>query len=521
MIFDISDSTLQQGADRIFRREGGGAITLRELLQSLDTLTVQGDLDVPVTGLCIDSRKVVPGSLFFALSGQLTDGNYFAKEAVSRGACAIVSSAPPMEEEPTWVQVPSARSILAWVARRFYGSPDTSMRVIGVTGTNGKTSVTTLAQHLIRNPDEGEKTALLGTIHNDLGGRIVPSKRTTAEAHELFEYLAKSRDGGCTRAIMEVSSHGVSQKRVLGLEFQTAVFMNLTPEHLDFHHSMEHYFQAKKTFVGGGDGNQPPKHAVLNIDDAYGKRLWSELPSEIRKVTFGEDMWADFRASNFRLSAGKTEFLLTYPGGAVEVSSPLLGHFNVQNLMAALAAGWVEGFKVEDMLGRLASFPGVPGRLERVQAGQDFNVIVDYAHTDDALENILSVLREVTVGRLLLVFGCGGDRDQDKRPAMTRTAQKYCDYVWATADNPRSEPLSSIFKQMEAGVRDPSKIKFVKERRRAIGLAVGSADGPGDCVVIAGKGHETYQEYGSTVIPFDDRRVAEDLLKLRFSSPGA
>jgi UDP-N-acetylmuramoyl-L-alanyl-D-glutamate--2,6-diaminopimelate ligase len=519
MIFDISETSLLSEQQRVARRPRGAMeITLRELLESFNILTLQGDLDVPVTGLCIDSRKVVPGSLFFALSGQLTDGNYFAREAISRGACAIISSAPPMEESHTWVQVPDARSVLAWVSRRFYGYPDSSMRVIGVTGTNGKTSVTMLAQHLVRKEEDGQKTALLGTIHNDIGGRVVPSKRTTAEAHELFEYLAKSRDAGCNRAIMEVSSHGVSQKRVLGLEFQTAVFMNLTPEHLDFHHSMEHYYQAKKTFVGGGEGNQSPKHAVLNIDDAYGKRLWSELPSNIRKVTFGEDMWADFRASQFKLSADRTEFLLSYPGGNLEVVSPLLGHFNVQNLLAALAAGWVEGFKVEEMLGRLQSFPGVPGRLERVKAGQDFNVIVDYAHTDDALENILSVLREVTVGRLLLVFGCGGDRDQDKRPEMTRTAQRYCDYVWATADNPRSEPLSSIFKQMEVGVRHPSKIKFVKERRRAIGLAIVSASGPGDCVVIAGKGHETYQEFGSTVIPFDDRRVAMDLLKLRLSS---
>jgi UDP-N-acetylmuramoyl-L-alanyl-D-glutamate--2,6-diaminopimelate ligase len=406
------------------------------------------------------------------------------------------------------------------MARKFYGEPDASMRVMGVTGTNGKTSVTMLVRHLLDGDDSEGKTALLGTIHNNLGGKIIPSRRTTPEAHELYEYLAISQKAGCNRVIMEVSSHGVSQKRIHGMEFKTSVFLNLSREHLDYHQTMEHYYQAKKQFVCGVGDTNTPEYAVINVDDSYGERLFSELPSAIKPISFGESAVADFRASNIICDSAGTQFNLQYPEGEIYVRSPLLGRFNVHNLLAALAIGWIEGISLKEMISRLDSFPGVPGRLERIRLGQDFNVIVDYAHTDDALENILSVLREVTVGRLLLVFGCGGDRDQDKRPAMTRTAQRYCDYVWATADNPRSEPLSSIFKQMEAGVRHPSKIKFVKERRRAIGLAIVSASGPGDCVVIAGKGHETYQEFGSTVIPFDDRRVAMDLLKLRLSSQG-
>ena len=493
--------------------------TLADLLGTQEILGSEGDLKVGVNGICIDSRKVVPGNLFFALSGRLTDGNLYIDEAIRRGAGAIVSAAPPKAGGPTFVQVKDARETLARVSRRFCRHPDQEMRVIGVTGTNGKTSVTMLARHLINGPENIAQTALLGTIHYDIGGKIIPSKRTTPEAHELYDFLGKSRDSGCTRAIMEVSSHGVSQKRVLGMEFETAVFLNLTPEHLDYHQSMEQYYQAKKQFICGGNYCEAPRQVVVNINDAYGERLLSELPGAIKAVTFAEEKEADLQAVNIRCDSAGTQFLLNYPGGSIHVRSPLLGRFNVQNLLAAIAIGWVEGCSIEEMISRLDSFSGVPGRLERIQMGQDFNVIVDYAHTDDALENILSVLREVTVGRLLLVFGCGGDRDQDKRPAMTQTAQKFCDFVWATADNPRSEPLSSIFEHMKAGITDPDRITFVKDRRHAIGLAMNHAK-VRDCLVIAGKGHETYQEYSDTVIPFDDRRVAEELLTLRRSMPG-
>ena len=491
--------------------------SLKCLIEDLEILNAKGDLDIEITNLCLDSRKVVPGSLFFAISGQQTDGNLFIDEALSRGAVAIITSAGNNECSYTRILVEDTRIALAIISRKFYGYPDTLLRVIGVTGTNGKTSVTMLTRHMLGGESESLQNALLGTIHNDIGGKIIPSKRTTAEAHELYEHLRKSIEVGCTRAVMEVSSHGVTQKRIHGMKFQTSVFLNLTPEHLDYHHSMEHYYQAKKQFVFGEGSASAPMKTVINFDDPYGKRLLAEMPPEIKAVTFGEAQGADFRASSLKCDSAGTKFNLQYPGGTIHVQSPLLGKFNVHNLLAALAIGWIEGKSVEKMISHLDSFPGVPGRMERVQVGQDFNVIVDYAHTDDALENILSVLREVTVGRLLLVFGCGGDRDQDKRPAMTQTAQKYCDYVWATADNPRSEPLSSIFSHMETGVRKPDSISFVRERRRAIGLAIKEA-GIGDCLVIAGKGHETYQEYGSTVIPFDDRQVAIELLKLKQST---
>ena len=493
-------------------------MTLQELLDGVDVLECLGDLSIPVQRICLDSRKVVPGSIFFAISGHQTDGNLFINEALERGACAIVTSSPNNQSGYTRVLVEDTRSALAQISRKFFHYPDTDLRVLGVTGTNGKTSVTMLVRHLLEGKDGATKTALLGTIHNNLGGKIIPSRRTTAEAHELYELLDISRSAGCERAIMEVSSHGVEQKRIEGMDFKTSAFLNLTPEHLDYHHSMEHYYQAKKRFVCGEGSATAPEHAVINIDDFYGQRLLSELPNGIKPVTFGESEMADFRANDIVCDSAGTQFNLQYPGGTTFVRSPLLGRFNVHNLLTALAIGWIEGKSLQEMISKLDSFSGVPGRLERIQVGQDFNVIVDYAHTDDALENILSVLREVTVGRLLLVYGCGGDRDQDKRPAMTQTAQKYCDFVWATADNPRSEPLSSIFKHMEAGVTKPEAISFVRDRRRAIGLAIGEAK-VRDCLVIAGKGHETYQEYSSTVIPFDDRLVAQDLIKLRLSSP--
>jgi UDP-N-acetylmuramoyl-L-alanyl-D-glutamate--2,6-diaminopimelate ligase len=281
---------------------------------------------------------------------------------------------------------------------------------------------------------------------------------------------------------------------------------------------MEGYYSAKRAFVGG-ECVVGPKRVVINLDDEYGKRLFREIPDGVCKIGFGEDKEAHFRVRKVRYGSTETEFELECPAGVIDVRSPMIGRFNVQNVLAALAIGWIEGREIGVMVDRLEEFEGSPGRLESVREGQGFNVLVDYAHTSDALKNILSVLREVTDGRLLLVFGCGGDRDQKKRPAMTRAAQEFCDFAWATADNPRSEPLDSIFEQMRAGVREPGRIRFVKNRRRAIGLAIEQAR-PRDCLVIAGKGHETYQEFNNTVVPFDDRRVARELLRLLKASTG-
>ena len=487
---------------------------LCSLIDPSDILASAGDLRVPVTHLSIDSRKVVKGNLFFALGGQVTHGNYYVEEAIDRGACAIISESPPPRHCPVpHVQVSAVRECLAKVSRLFNHFPDEQLRLVGVTGTNGKTTVSMLTKHLL---GQESKTAVLGTVHYDLGRRIIPSVRTTPEAHDICAMLAAARQEGCSRAIMEVSSHGVCQKRIHGLCFETSVFLNLTPEHLDYHPTMEDYYAAKRSFVVGDPGGMP-QNAIINLDDPYGKRLFREVGEQTRKIGFGEDREAHFRARHICYRSMGTEFELEHPDGVVSVSSPLIGRFNIQNLLAALAVGWTEGQPVDAMLDRLETFTGSPGRLESVHEGQTFNVFVDYAHTSDALFNLLSVLKEVTDGRLLLVFGCGGDRDQDKRPAMTRAAQEFCDYAWATADNPRGEPLDSIFEHMRAGVDSPDRIAFVKDRRRAIGFAIQNAK-PRDCVVIAGKGHESYQEFNKTVVPFDDRRVARELLRLKQSS---
>ena len=492
---------------------------LSDLIYEEEIISLRGNLINPIYSLCIDSRKVVPGCLFFAIDGQHTNGSFYVEEAIDRGAIAVITDSPLPKHYPVpFIQVQNVREQLSKVSRRFYNHPDQKLRLTGITGTNGKTTVSMLTKHLFGCGVPNYQTAVFGTVHYDVGGRVIPSMRTTPEAHDICSMLNSAVSAGCTRAILEVSSHGICQKRVHKLKFDTAVFLNLTPEHLDYHTGMEEYFSAKREFIIG-ECTIRPKQVIINLDDDYGKRLFSEIPDDVVKIGFGEDKDSHFRARHIHYTSTYTEFELEYPGGVMEIKSPMIGKFNVQNALASLAIGWIEGFELSKMASQLWKFKGSPGRLESVTEGQKFNVFVDYAHTSDALRNILSVLREVTDGRLLLVFGCGGDRDQQKRPAMTSAAQEFCDYVWATADNPRSEPLDSIFNHMKDGVFFPDHIQFVKDRRRAIGLAIENAK-PNDCLVIAGKGHETYQEVNNTIVAFDDRTVTRELLKLKKTSDG-
>ena len=514
----VSNTLLHQSdaLAHLTRETSSSELMLSEIANCTDCITTFGCLNISASHICIDSRKVVPGSLFFAIGGCLTNGNFYIEEAIDHGAVCVISESPPPSHSPiSYIQVADVRQALAEVSLLFYGKPDQDLSLIGITGTNGKTTVTMLTKHLI---GDCARTSLLGTVHYDLGTRIIPSARTTPEVHDLCRLLSLAKANGCNRTIMEVSSHGVRQKRIHGISFDTAVFLNLTPEHLDYHDGMEDYYSAKRAFMAGDHG-VTPSHAIVNLDDPYGKRLFSELPQNIKKIGIGEDSEAHFRVRHINCGPIESTFELEYPAGVVSVRSPLIGRFNIQNLLASLAVGWLEGQSMDRMLDRLENFEGSPGRLESLHEGQPFNVFVDYAHTSDALKNILSVLKEVTDGRLLLVFGCGGDRDQNKRPEMTRAAQEYCDFAWATADNPRSEPLDSIFSDMKAGINRPDRIQFVKDRRRAIGFALERA-GPNDCVVIAGKGHEAFQEFNRTVVPFDDRRVARELLKIRLASAG-
>ncbi len=497
---------------RIRQRIFQMAPKLQDYFPADEVLAVKGPLDRPISGITLDSRRVVPGNLFFALPGLRTDGAAFVDEAINRGADAVVMQKPVTlpHGRVTFIQVADARATLARVAQRYYRSPDRDLAVVGVTGTNGKTTVTHLLKHLL-NGDR--RVGLIGTVNYDLGARTVPSYKTTPEALDIFGMLAQMRDAGCRQAVMEVSSHGIDQKRVLGLQFEAVVFTNLTRDHLDYHKSLEAYFEVKSRLFTGGTG-AAPKLAVVNLDDPYGRRLAAGLPAGLRRVTFGEDPAADVRAEKVNLEFRRTTFRLVWPGGAAAVESPLIGRYNVSNLLAALATCHALGRDLAALLPRLATFRSVAGRMERIEEDQPFNVLVDYAHTDDALRNALGMLRAVTPGRLLVVFGCGGNRDRSKRPLMVRAVQERADFAWATADNPRSEPLARIFADMTQGVTAPDKITFIEDRRRAISLALDAAR-PGDCLLIAGKGHESYQEFADTIIPFDDRQVVRELIAVK------
>ncbi len=497
--------------NRVFKM----APKLSDYLHGDDVIAVKGPLDRPVSGLAIDSRRVVPGSLFFALPGLRADGASFIDEAISRGAIGVVTSKLPAHPpgKVTFIQVEDPRATLALVAQRFYKFPDRDLTVVGVTGTNGKTTVTHLIQHFL---NEEQRVGLLGTISYDLGGRTVPSFRTTPESLDIYGMMAQMRDAGCRAAVMEVSSHGIDQQRVRGLQFGAAVFTNLTRDHLDYHKTLEAYFAVKMKLFTGETGGAP-QLALVNLDDPYGEKLAAHIAAKVpasRLITFGESPQADVRAENVKLNFKNSTFRLVWPEGALEVDSPLIGRYNVSNLLAAIATGWGLGRKPAGFLGRLPAFKGVPGRMERIEEGQPFNVLVDYAHTDDALRNALGMLRAITPGRLLVVFGCGGNRDRTKRPLMTRAVQEFADFAFATADNPRTEQIARIFDDMRAGAIAPERITWIDDRRKGISLALDMAK-PGDCVLIAGKGHESYQEFADTVFPFDDRQVVRELIAIK------
>jgi len=498
--------------DTLARRVFKMAPKISDYFRDGEIVAHKGSLDLPISGMVMDSRRVVPGTLFFALHGLRTDGAGFIDEAINRGAVAVVTDKLPMHApgKVTFIQVADPRAMLARVAQRFYRFPDRDMSVVGVTGTNGKTTVTHLVKHFL-NGDQ--RVGLIGTINYDLGTRTVPSYKTTPESLDIYGMLAQMRDAGCRQAVMEVSSHGIDQQRVLGLQFGAAVFTNLTQDHLDYHKTLEAYFEVKTRLFTGRAGADP-KIAVVNLDDPYGERLAALLAGRAQTITFGENARALVRAENVVLNFKNTTFKLVWPGGTAQVDSPLIGRYNVSNLLAAIATAWSLGRDPSVFISRIKSFKGVPGRMERIEEGQPFNVLVDYAHTDDALRNALGMLRAITPGKLLVVYGCGGNRDRAKRPLMTKAVQAFADHAFATADNPRSETIAQIFADMKNGVTVPEKITWIEDRRRAISVALDAA-GPGDCLLIAVKGHESYQEFADTVIPFDDRQVVRELIGIK------
>lgn len=485
---------------------------LNELFAGLELLSVKGSLDLSVNAIVIDSRRAAPGCLFFALPGLRSDGNLYIDEAVARGAVAVVTTQARqlVPARVTFLQVADPRAVLAEVARRFHQAPDEALDLIGVTGTNGKSTVTHLLKHLL---SAGQRVGLIGTINYDLGLRSVPSYKTTPESVDLYGMLAQMREAGCRAAVMEVSSHGIAQQRVRGMRFAAVAFTNLTRDHLDYHRTLEEYFAVKTRLFTGAD-TPPPRVAAINLDDPRGADLLAMLPAGVRGIGFGTAPGATVRASVVQTRFDGSRFHLNWPGGEADVETPLLGDFNVSNLLCAFALVHGLGHDLAGVLPRLATFPGIPGRLERIENDFGCNVLVDYAHTDDALRNVLATLRPITPGRLLVVFGCGGNRDRSKRPRMTAAVQELADHAWATADNPRKEPLDQIFADMKTGVTRPGTITFIEDRRRAISLALDAAQS-GDTVLVAGKGHEPFQEFGDTVVTFDDRQVARELIAIR------
>ncbi len=481
-------------------------MTLGELIARLPGARLTGDASLSVASVTHDSRHAGPDSIFVAIVGLATDGNLYVEAARRKGAVAVVSEEPP-RPGGAWVQVEDARVALATLAAAVLGDPAQHLTLVGVTGTNGKTTTTHLIDAALR--AAGHKVGLIGTIQYRVGDRLAEAVRTTPESSDLQQLFREMVQAGCDHGVMEVSSHSLALKRVHGLGFRVAVFTNLTRDHLDFHGDMDRYFEAKRTLFDTllrADG-----HAVINAADDRA----AELRAVSRGVvwTFGVEREADLRASEVSLSLGGTRFRVQTPVGELVVESPLLGRFNVENLLAALGASLALGLPAAAVLRGLQSVTGVPGRLERVSAGQDFTVIVDYAHTDDALKNLLETVRELKPRRIITVFGCGGDRDRSKRPLMGAVASRLSEAVVVTSDNPRSEPPESIIEEILRGMNGGRKAErhVVVDRRDAIAKALDMA-GTGDAVVIAGKGHETYQVLRDRTVPFDDRQVVRDLL---------
>ena len=500
-----------------FAQTDGGetAFTVEMLAKAVKCKKITGDKSAEIKTLSNDSRRVVAGAAFFAVSGANTDGNLYIDQAARRGAVAIISERPAPEKyfPAAWLQVDDIETAMAMASKAFYENPDEHLSIFAITGTNGKTSVSWLIQHILN--ELGQKCGLIGTIQYDLGGRCLPAARTTPEAIETYAMLHQMRRAKCAAAAIEVSSHAIAQKRVQGISIGCACFTNLTQDHIDYHNDMQSYFETKASLFTGG--HIPlPKNAAINIDDPKGLEIISRIdPKNTKVITFSvQNKEAQIYAKDLVLNPQSSSFTLVCGETEAHVDLRLPGRYNVSNALAAFACLYSKGIDLKAAAAALKSFKGVPGRMQKVVSNAPFDIFVDYAHTDDALKNGLEMLKEVVKGKILVVFGCGGKRDRTKRPKMTAVVQKYADVAWATSDNPRGEDLGRIFGDMKAGVSDPSKIAFVEDRRRAINLAIDAA-GAGDCILIAGKGHEAFQELGDTIIPFDDKRVAEELLTIK------
>ncbi len=492
-------------------------MTFQHLLDGAEVLAQSGDPNV--SGVEYDSRRVKPGCVFVAMHGEASDGNRFIDQAIQAGAVAVVTESPSEKprEGVAWAVVPRGRRALARLSANFYKRPAERIAVTGITGTNGKSTTAFLIEAILT--AAGRKSALIGTIEYHVAGRIYPAPHTTPEALELARLFNEALGLGATDAVMEVSSHALAQERVFGVPFDVAVFTNLTRDHLDYHKTMEEYFAAKRVLFEGC-GTDAPRAVVTNLDDEYGAKLvqFSKKRSAV-VLTYGWEK-GDFHAQNVDINLRGTRFDMATPQQDVKIPifSPLIGRVNVYNILAAAGACYARGCEPKAIARGVESLTHVPGRFERVDCGQPFTVVVDYAHTDDALRNLTALAREFVsrgggTARVLTVFGCGGDRDRAKRPLMGEAAGRGGDFVVLTSDNPRSEDPRAIINDALVGLQKTG-VKYTVEvdRRKAIALAIAEAH-PGDIVLLAGKGHEKVQVTREGSHPFDDVEVAGEALR--------
>jgi UDP-N-acetylmuramoyl-L-alanyl-D-glutamate--2,6-diaminopimelate ligase len=484
--------------------------TVETLAKAIEPVAVDGPTDAVVSAVTCDSRQVRAGALFVAIPGLHVDGWTCADEAIQRGAVGVVTEHhEPLQGGGACVlHVRDARRAAGLAAAAFHDHPSDHLDTIGITGTNGKTTVAYMIRAIL---DAAERTCgMLTTVMYQIGARTIPALRTTPEAPELHRMLSQMHAAGCRAAVMEVSSHALEQQRTAGVDFDVGVFTNLTRDHLDYHGSMESYFDAKKKLFAALGRGRKTATAVIGTDNTWGRRLAAIPWSDARVLTTGLEGSPDLGIEALVLTAKGSRFDVRTPWGGAEVRLPLMGRFNVRNALCAIAACGAIGVDVELAARALGGVARVPGRLERVPVNAPFAIYVDYAHTDDALERVLETLREITTGRLVVVFGCGGDRDPSKRPAMGRAAAHGADRTVLTSDNPRREDPAAIIEAIRAGFKDAPAPAVVVDRRAAIRHALDLA-APGDAVLIAGKGHETFQEFANTTVPFDDRQVVFDV----------
>ena len=476
-----------------------------------------GSLDARLVDVTHDSRRVGPGTLFVAITGLRHDGNTFVSDAMAAGAAGIVSEQPrPEGFDGAWLRVSDARRALPRAAAIVFDRPAEWLRLVGITGTNGKTTSAYLVDRIVR--EEEGTSAIIGTVSYTIGRKTIKADRTTPEAADIQRLLREALNEGCYTAVMEASSIAIDLGRVDGLRFEVAAFTNLTQDHLDLHGSMEEYFAAKRRLFEGAVGPRP-RWSVVNADDEYGRRLAAEIDGPL--LRFGIDRGADVRAERFELSLDGLRVDVATPIGPIEIHSPLTGRVYVYNILTAVSAALVLGFSPSGIARALSDCSGAPGRFEQIANRGGFAVVVDYAHTDDALVKVLETAREVSRGRVITVFGCGGDRDRTKRAPMGEAAGRGSDLAILTSDNPRTEDPMQILSDAEEGLRAVgATYETYVDRREAIFRAVEAAQ-PGDVVVVAGKGHEDYQIFADRTIHFDDREVAREALDARGLGVGA